>query len=87
MRQSAQASRRSLANASSAARLVEAGDIAGFESLVSQLSPNKRGSVFSPTKAVGAAEDELSPLMIAVRRGSMPLILVVLKWVPEDQVG
>lgn len=65
---------------------MDAGDIAGFENFVKQLSPSQLAVAFAPERAVRGAEDARSPVLVAVKTGNILLIRAVLKRVPENQV-
>lgn len=79
-------SRRSIAFAMSAIRLVDAGDAAGFESLVSGMSSSQRALVFSTGGASGSIGGDRSLVLVAVRRGELSLLQAVLRWIPQGKV-
>lgn len=76
----------SFAHATSAVQLVEAGDTAGFEKFISALSSSQRTLAYSPERAGGHAGGSFSLLLAGMKRGDLPLIRAILKWIPEGQV-
>lgn len=79
--------RQSLSIVSDVAKLIGAGDFAGLDNFLSELSHQQRDILLTSAGVMDAIASEIFPLMLAVERGNVSMIRVVLKWIPEGKVG
>lgn len=66
-------------------RLIEEGNINGFEELASRLSASERTLAFISKRRYGSGKNR-SLVSVAINRGELPLLQVVLRWIPRGQV-
>ena len=68
-------------------RLIEEGDQASFEKLVSMLPLSERRLVFTTEIKTDSEDDNPSAIIpVAIKRGELSLLEAVLKWIPMGQV-
>lgn len=77
------AARMSFFQAKSIMEYVQAGDAVGLEQLLSDMSPSERELAYA---AEAVADGGRTPILVAVKSGSLELIQSILKWLPEGQV-
>ncbi|CAM9180327.1 unnamed protein product, partial [Ectocarpus fasciculatus] len=78
------AARRSFFQAKSIMEYVQAGDAVGLEQFLSETSPSERELAYT---AEAGADGGRTPVLVAVKSGSLELIRSILKWLPESQAG
>lgn len=62
---------------------VQAGDAVGLEQFLSDTSPSERELAYA---AEAGADGGRTPILVALKSGSLELVQSILKWLPEGQV-
>ncbi|CAM9346959.1 unnamed protein product, partial [Ectocarpus sp. 4 AP-2014] len=78
------AARRPFFQAKSIMEYVQAGDAVGLEQFLSDMSPSERELAYA---AEAGADGGRTPILVALKSGSLELIQSILKWLPEGQAG